>query len=154
MVSRAEAVGADSADASLPLTLAEAAVSAGLDVRSALGTVGRAVGGERGEGLTMVEARLAAGEPWVLAWDQAPAVVLSVERALRPAWSWGASPAPTLRAAREAVIEAGREAAESAAARLGVSATLPLALCLLPAFIVLGIVPLMLALASGLSADW
>jgi tight adherence protein B len=150
LVSRAEAAGLDAAPAAFPLALAEAAVGAGLDVRAAMEEVGVALGGESGEGLVRASARLAAGDTWTRAWAESPVALEPLERALRSSWLRGASPAPTLSATREAIIELGRLDAEKAAARLSVSATLPLTLCLLPAFVVVGVLPLVVAMASGL----
>ena len=44
-----------------------------------------------------------------------------------------------------------RREAQIAASELSVRLTLPLALCLLPAFVVAGIVPLLVALIGGLA---
>lgn len=149
MVSHAERAGADAGPASLPLALAEAAVGAGLDVRSCLGEVGHALASPTGADLEVVAHRLADGETWARAWRDADPTTAPLERAMRSAWLRGASPGPTLRAARESVIETGRRAAEQAAARVGVMATLPLALCLLPGFIAVSVVPLIVSLVAG-----
>ncbi|MBN2176494.1 MAG: hypothetical protein JW722_02425 [Demequinaceae bacterium] len=151
MVACAEAAGSDATQVVLPLVLVEAAVVSGLDVRSALADVGHALG-PGGAGLVGVSESLAAGAAWSEAWEGAGFAAL--DRALRSSWFRGASPAAMLRAAQDAIVEGGREAAEREAARLGVRATLPLSLCLLPAFIVLGVMPLVVALVTGIGMGW
>ena len=152
LVLRAEAAGRDAAPAALVLALAEAAVGSGLDVRSAIAEVGWAITPE-GEVLSRIADRLADGEGWSTAWAEAPPRFAPLERALRSSWFRGASPASTLRATREAIVERGQEEAEREAARMGVSATLPLALCLLPSFVVVGVMPLIVALATGIGYE-
>ena len=140
--------------AALPLALAEAAVAAGLDLRSAIEAVGRATADAPGKTLVVVAGSLGSGVAWDAAWaavagtDAAPSIE-PLGRALRSSWMSGASPLPLLRASREVVIERSRADAEAAAAVLGVRVALPLALCLLPAFVVVGVVPLLLAVARG-----
>jgi tight adherence protein B len=153
MIARAEKAGSGAGPASLPLALAEAAVGAGLDVRSALAVTGIAIGPDVGDHLQRVAGGLAEGQAWTSAWAEVPEALEPLERALRSSWLRGASPGPTLRATREAIIEKGRAEAERAAGRLGVAATLPLSLCLLPAFVVVGVMPLVVALASGITLN-
>jgi len=153
LVLRAEDAGRDAAPAALLLALTEAAVSSGLDVRSAVAEVGWATAPE-GDALSRIADRLADGEGWSAAWGEASPRLAPLERALRSSWFRGASPASTLRASREAIVERGQEEAEREAARLGVGATLPLALCLLPSFVVVGVIPLVVALATGIGHEW
>ena len=153
LVDRAEVAGSDAAPAALLLALAEGAISCGLDVRGAVREVGSAVGGQTGSALEAVAERLASGASWTRSWGEPLNALAPLERALRSAWLRGASPAPTLAAARAAVVEGGRSAAERAAGELGVRATLPLALCLLPCFVVVGVLPLVAALAMGFGAS-
>ena len=55
--------------------------------------------------------------------------------------------------AREMRLEA-RSAAQAAAARLGVTLMLPLGVCVLPAFLVVGVVPLVVSLVSSTTGAW
>lgn len=147
MVGRAEQVGSDAGAEALSFALLEAAIGSGLDVRTAIDEVGVAMGFQ-GRALTGVAHRLSRGVPWPQAWEGSRCA--SLERALRSAWFRGASPIPMLEATRRAIVEQGREEAEREAGRLGVRAALPLSLCLLPAFVTLGVLPLIVALASGM----
>jgi len=151
LVRRAESAGDGAGPEALPFALLEAAVGSGLDIRTAVGEVGAALGAAGGALVTVTE-RLGRGEPWPQAWEGSGRSTL--ERALRSAWFRGASPVPMLEATRQAIVERGREDAEAEAGRLGVKATLPLAVCLLPAFIVLGVLPLVVSLAAGVGRGW
>jgi tight adherence protein B len=145
----AREAGMEGEPAALPLALAEAAVAAGLDVRSAIDAVGTAIGGDEGVRLVAVARALASGAAWEAAWAETGPSIEPLGRALRSSWTAGASPVPMLAAARESVIERARADAERAAAVLGVRVALPLALCFLPAFVVVGVVPLLLAVAGS-----
>lgn len=125
-----------------------AAVRSGLDVRNALDHVGRACGDDA-ESLCAVSDALAIGVEWDEAWRAAPARFAAVARALAPAWHRGASPVDSLAALSEALLDDASAAGDRAAAELGVRVSLPLALCLMPAFVLTGIVPLLVALSGS-----
>ena len=78
------------------------------------------------------------------------AAALAVARALEPAWTAGASPVPLLRTAADRLRSRRRAETRAAAGRLGVQLVLPLTLCYLPAFVLVGLVPLVVSLARGL----
>ena len=124
-----------------------AALSCGLDVRSALEHVGRSTGGEA-QALCGVAVALGQGVAWDAAWDASPERFQGLARALSPAWHQGTSPVTSLAALGDALVDRATAAGESAAAELGVRIALPLALCLMPAFVLTGIVPLLIALAG------
>ena len=149
LTATAREAGRASEPAALLLALAEAAIAAGLDVRSAIAAVGHAIADAPGGALVSVAGSLGAAVAWDAAWAGVDPSVEPLGRALRSSWMSGASPLPLLKAAREVVVERSRAEAEQAAAVLGVRVALPLALCLLPAFVVVGVVPLLLAVARG-----
>lgn len=132
------------------LELLAAAVRAGASVPRALETVGAAVGGPDGEGLRRASAALVLGATWDAAWVGAPPRLDVVRRALRPAWVHGAGPVQSLRAAGESLRQERAAASRTAAARLGVQLVLPLGACFLPAFVLVGLLPVLLSLGSGL----
>lgn len=146
----ARRVAAAGVDPTVMLDLLGAALGAGAGVPRALGAVGHSVGGLDGEALERAGAALLLGAGWQPAWDGAPARLRPVAEALRPAWVHGAPPRDALRVARERIAQDARARARTAAARLGVRLVLPLGLCLLPAFVLLGLVPVVVALGSGL----
>lgn len=137
----------------LTLHAVRAAMGAGADVASALAAVSLASGPEPEMAAVAAQMRtvalaLAQGRPWEAAWDGAGLAAL--ERALRLPWERGAHAGPLLAAMAEGESLSRRRAAQVAAGELAVRLTLPLALCLLPAFVVMGIVPLIVALVGGL----
>lgn len=142
---------APSRDVVLLLDLLDMAVTAGAGVPRALEAVGEAIGGADGERLTRVSAELLLGAPWVAAWAAAADHLRPIAECLEAAWVQGASPGPALRARAGAIRRDRRRAAREAAGRLGVHLVLPLGLCFLPAFVLLGLVPVMVSLARGFS---
>lgn len=131
------------------LDLLGAACSSGASVPGALEAVGSAVGGARGGVLERGAAALSLGASWAEAWADAPAALAPVADALRSSWEDGAAPAGALRSAA-AVLRRERHArALEEAGRLGVRLVLPLGLCYLPAFVLVGLVPVLVSMAGG-----
>ena len=87
-------------------------------------------------------------DSWRTAWRCVPADgdLTELGRELRFAHSTGAPTAALLRATASALRRTRRRRAEQAAARLATHLVMPLGLCLLPAFLCLGVIPLVLAL--------
>jgi pilus assembly protein TadC len=140
------AEGLGEVDVSILLELLAAAVRAGAGVPRALRAVGDALGDSDGEALGRVADALRLGADWVTAWRGAPPRLDPVRRALSGAWEDGVAPGDALRAAREELQRERRAAARTAAARLSVRLVLPLGACYLPAFVLVGLVPVLLAL--------
>ncbi|WP_402373718.1 type II secretion system F family protein [Isoptericola rhizosphaerae] len=161
------------------LELVAAAVRSGAGVPRALEAVGAAVGGPDGRALGRVAAALRLGAGWDAAWTGARDVPARsrrqdaawagardvparsgrdavaprldvLRRALRGAWAEGAAPGESLRAAGAEHRHERQAAARTAAARLAVRLVLPLGLCYLPAFVLVGLVPVLLALGVDL----
>jgi hypothetical protein len=139
-------------DEAVVLDLAAAALDAGASVPRALEALGEAVGGSEGLGLRAVAAALLRGEPWDAAWSGAPSSS-SLRAALEPAWVDGVAPEAGLRGSAARVRGARADRAREAAARLGVRLVLPLGLCFLPAFVLLGLVPVVLGSGLGLVGE-
>ncbi|CAM5783868.1 type II secretion system F family protein [Cellulomonas persica] len=137
-------------DGVLLLDLLDAAVASGAALPRALHAVGRAAGGEAGRALDAAGTALVLGASWSAAWADAPDGALDVRDCLADAWQTGAAPGPALRSRSAAIRRERRRRARSAGAALGVHLVLPLGLCFLPAFALLGLAPLVLGLGSGL----
>jgi pilus assembly protein TadC len=136
-------------DLALVVDLVAAALDAGAAPVPALEVAATAVGGALADRLDPVVAALRLGAPWEAAWGQATDGLAPLRRALDPAGSSGAASATLLRsAADELRVQAWREA-QVAAQRLGVRLLLPLGLCLLPAAVLVAVVPVVLALVSS-----
>lgn len=136
------------------LELLEVAVGAGAPIPRALEAVGDAVGGEDGRALREVGAALVLGASWRAAWagaDQSGRLE-AVTHALRGAWENGAAPGRALRAAGEAKRRESDRRTRTAAGQLGVRLVLPVGLCLLPAFVLIGLVPVFASLGIDLLA--
>lgn len=131
------------------LDLLGAALSAGAGIPRAIEATGRALGGPEGLALSSVAAALVLGAPWETAWSAAPARFAPLAGALRPAWTHGAAPREALRVAGLQISQDTDARARTEAARLGVRLVLPLGLCFLPAFVLIGLVPVLLSLGSG-----
>ena len=137
-------------DRAVLLDLVAIARAAGVPVPSALGAVGRAVGGPDGRALGAAGAALRLGASWEEAWWSCPSRLMVVRDALGRVWLSGASPAGVLRSAADQVRRSRRRAVRQAAARLGARLVIPLGLCHLPAFVLLGLVPVLISLGRGL----
>jgi tight adherence protein B len=130
------------------LDLVAAVLHAGVPVTTALRVVGEAASGQGDARAGRELLRLAERHDLVLGGVDgcAPAWAAALDEVLLLARDSGLAVAPLLTAT--AAEERRRHAAEArvAAARLGVRVVLPTGLCLLPAFVLLAIVPLVLAL--------
>lgn len=139
-------------DPAVVLDLADAGLSAGSSVPAMILGLGHALD-DRDDGASAALRRagraLLLGAPWPEAWSDAPETLSSLSEALEPAWRDGADPGPLLRQAASTVREGRSRRAQEAAARLGSRLVLPLGVCYLPAFILLGVVPVVVS-AGGL----
>ncbi len=131
------------------LELVAAACAAGATVPGALEVVGTATRGRRGVALAEAAALLGLGASWMEAWAGAPAALRPLADALAPAWRAGAGPVGLLHVAARERQREQTAAATQAAGRLGVRLLVPLALCHLPAFVMVGLVPVLVSLARG-----
>jgi hypothetical protein len=148
-------------DLPLLLELLSACLAGGAPLPTAAEAVGAAVGGPAGARLSAVAAALAVGTVPSEAWQslagadpsqRAQDPLAPAARALARASDGGAPVASAvLRLAAEVRAE-GRSAAEQAARRVGVLAVAPLGLRFLPAFVLLGVVPVVVGLAGPLLA--
>lgn len=123
-------------------------LAAGLPVAGALTAVGTATGPPLGAHLIDVAAlhRLGAGPRQ--AWAGVPSELAGLGRVLVRAGESGASVAPALRALAGDARAAARAETEAGVRRAGVWILAPLGLCFLPAFVCLGVAPLVLGIAG------
>lgn len=139
-------------DVPLLVDLVAAALAAGAPPVAALDVAGRAVGGREGEEVVRVAARLRLGSDWDGAWSGTSFDLEPLRRCLGLALGTGAPGAGLLRDTASELRRRRHRAAQLEASRLGVRLVLPLGLCALPAFLVLGVVPVVLSLASQVLA--
>jgi pilus assembly protein TadC len=135
------------ADLPLAADLLAAALQAGAPVDRAATAVGEALGGPLGERLDRAARSLRLGgtpaESWAQLVDVAGADRL-IAAAVRSTASGGALAGALTRLADDLRADRG-VAAEAAARRAGVLIVLPLGLCFLPAFVLAGLVPVVVA---------
>jgi Flp pilus assembly protein TadB len=140
------------AAAPLVADLLAASLAAGATLDRALPVIARAVGGPAGKALDQVASHVRLGEPVDRAWQRAVdlpglgAIAGTVARATR-------SGAPLAGMLAVAADDLRAEAAAASLAEVratSVRAVLPLGLCLLPAFALLGIVPVVAGLIPAL----
>lgn len=146
----------DAAAAELPyaVDLLAAVLKSGAPLDRALAVVGGAVGGPLGERFARVGRALrlgVAGEPGWRALEDVVGAERLVPAAIRAADSGAALAAACARCAAD--LREGREArAEAAAQQAGVWVVLPLGFCFLPAFVLVGVVPIVLGVLDELLA--
>ena len=137
-------------DTALVLELLAAQLRAGLTPLAALGTLAEAL---NSRSLHTVCQRLQMGSGWQNAWSGSAAGTFSELRdALAPAYTGGAPSTALLLSLADAHRLSERRAAERAAGKLSVALVVPLGLCSLPAFICLGIVPILISLLPTLTS--
>ncbi|MGY1795367.1 type II secretion system F family protein [Geodermatophilus sp. SYSU D00525] len=134
----------------LPVACDLLAVSlgAGLPVGAALAAVAAAVPGPLGPALADVAGRLRLGAAPRTAWHDAPPELAGLGRVLVRAGESGAAAVPALRVLAAEARAAARSRAEAGVRRAGVWVLAPLGLCFLPAFVCLGIAPMVIGIAG------
>ena len=136
-------------DTALVLELLAAQLRAGLAPLAALGTLAEALNSRP---LHTVCQRLQMGSGWGSAWSgSAVGTFGELRDALAPAYTGGAPSTALLLSLADAHRLSERRAAERAAGKLSVALVVPLGLCSLPAFICLGIVPILISLLPTLT---
>lgn len=138
------------ADLPLALNLVAACLEAGSPLGSAVEVVGSALGGPLGSELVWVAVSLRLGSSPEQAWSRLAAepVLRPVARAVVRVSDSGAALAPLVARLAEEQRDRTRLAAEAAARRAGVLVVAPLGLCFLPAFLLLGVAPVIMGLIT------
>nr|WP_093612114.1 type II secretion system F family protein [Streptomyces indicus] len=151
---------ADSADAGsdeearrqLPLAadLLAACIAAGAGPAAAAAAVGESVGGPVGERLSGVATELRLGGEPGQCWGRLASIpdAVPLARCLQRAWSSGAPAAEQVARVASDCRERAARAALTRAHRAAVTVTAPVGLCFLPAFLALGVAPVVIGLAG------
>ena len=147
----------EAVSAPLLLELLGTALDSGLSITGALHVVAQVAGEEPRRSLLQVAAGLEIGASWEDSWagvlsQNVPAneALIQIYDALSFAALTGASAAPLLYAQAQQYRTAAVREAQKRAAALGVKLVLPLGLCSLPAFIAVGVVPVVMAMVPEL----
>ncbi len=135
------------------VTLLGCALRSGAAPAEALGVVARALPGPAADLLGPVSARLGLGGDPADVWADLATVpgLAPLGRTLGRAHRTGASVVEAVERLADDLTGAARAAVEDKARAVGVKAAVPLGICLLPAFVLLGIVPLVAGLVGGLT---
>ena len=123
-------------------------LAAGLPLAGALAAVGEALPGPLGPRLQGVAALYRLGAEPRRAWADVPAVLAPLARTMVRAGDSGASVVPALQALASDSRSSARALVDADVRRAGVWVLAPLGLCFLPAFVCLGVVPLVLGIAG------
>ncbi|MGW0937982.1 type II secretion system F family protein [Streptomyces sp. NPDC002666] len=138
----------------LPLAadLLAACISAGAGPREAAEAVGESLGGPVGEQLARTAAEIRLGGDPAVAWGRFGAIpgAAALARCLDRAGSTGAPAAESVARLAEVMRAERTSAAVARAQRAAVLITAPLGLCFLPAFLTVGVAPVVIGLAGGL----
>lgn len=128
------------------------ALASGAPVPTALGLVASAYPGPGGTLLGAARDRMALGVPPEQVWEELAAHpgLEPLARALARSGRTGASSADTVVRLADELAARGRAEVEDRARAVGIRAAVPLGVCLLPAFVLLGIVPVIAATLAGL----
>lgn len=128
------------------------ALAAGAAPSTALAVVADALHGPMAEELEAVRRSLALGRDPARVWREAAGRpgLAALGRAMARAVETGASVSDALHRLSEDLRAAARSEAEARARTVGVRAAAPLGLCLLPAFVLVGVVPLVASTVGAL----
>ena len=137
-------------EATVIVELLVASLQTGVGIPRALAATGQSLDNDLGAKLNAVGTALLLGAPWDQAWQLSPTQLRFLARTLRPAWEHGAPPTSALEATRTRMRRQNTERTELAAQRLTVHLVLPLGLCYLPSFILLGVIPILFSLGGAL----
>lgn len=135
------------------VTLFAATLRSGAAPGDGVALVCAALPGAAAERLSGVAARLALGVDPVQVWESlaADAELAPLGRTLARSQATGAAVVPAVERLAGDLARRARADVEDRARAVGVKAALPLGLCLLPAFVLVGIVPLVAALLTSLA---
>lgn len=132
-------------------TLLAVCLEAGLPLRNAVAAVAEGSQGATAELLRRLDASVRLGVPEADAWAEfglAGPEFADLARELSHATGSGMALAPVLRHHAREAQRAAHGAAQSRARKAGVSSVVPLMVCFLPAFILIGVVPIVGGVAA------
>lgn len=138
-------------DPAIMMDLMASMLAAGSSVDRGLAVLSRSASPPVAVALDSVKTALDLGAPWDVAWSAASSTagggaLTELGRALRFAGTTGAPSATIVNAHAAQLRRRRNREAERRAAALGVKLVVPLGLCSLPAFVCLGVIPILVGL--------
>jgi Flp pilus assembly protein TadB len=135
------------------VALLGAALRSGAAPSDAVQIVARALPGAAADRLSPVVSRLALGVPAATVWADLAADpdLAPLGRTMARAHDTGSAVVPAVERLADDLARRSRAAVEDRARAVGVKAAVPLGLCLLPAFVLIGIVPLVAGLLESIA---
>lgn len=137
-------------DLPIAIQLLSAALSAGAAPMTALLVVADAVSGPVAEELRRTHHRLLLGVDPVSVWRTVEGPLQPLGRAMARAHETGASVRAAIEDLADELRAEGRQRTEALARSVEVRAAAPLGVCFLPAFVLLGVVPMTVAIFSSI----
>ncbi len=143
------------ADVAIAADLLAACLASGSTLDAAAAAVADAIGGPLGESLHTTVATLRLGGDPVTTWRtlEADSILAPLARTLARAAETGAPVGDAVARLADEQRRDRRWAAEVAARRVGVLTAGPVGLCFLPAFLLIGIVPVIAGVVSSVLGD-
>ncbi|WP_416517322.1 pilus assembly protein [Bifidobacterium asteroides] len=142
---------------SLVLALLGVAVRQGASLPRAMSVVGGLLPGPYGLRMVRVAHLLGRGNGWDLSWSGAigdPDYGQSMQvlaDCLEPSWRLGSSPLARIETTMRQLHRHARSVLARVAATITVRLLVPTGLCILPAFVLIGVIPCIAAFAGGMS---
>lgn len=137
-------------DLPVAVYLLGAALRAGTAPTTALLAVAEALAGPAGEELTGIHHRLLLGVDPVVVWSEVGAGLRPLGRAMARSSESGASALAAVDALADELRSTTRVRTEALARTVEVRAAAPLGLCFLPAFVLIGVVPMTVGIFSSI----
>ncbi|MFC4908954.1 type II secretion system F family protein [Actinomadura gamaensis] len=144
-------------DLPVSVDLLAACLKGGMPWDESVEAVASTIGGPLGEELTAVSVQIRLGADPMRAWldlgERQPLLAPLARAAVRASRS-GTALAVSLGRLAQEQRRTARTAAAARARSAGIRALMPLGLCFLPAFVLLGIVPAIVGIASSMTLPW
>lgn len=140
LIRQASASAYQTVDPAVMLDLLVASLRAGASIPRSLQALGKAC---KEPAFERCATLLCVGAPFEALEKQCEtSQQLDLIAALKPAWTFGASPTPLLRLSGTRIRASRSTKAQEEAERLAIRLVIPLGICLLPAFVAIGVVPI------------
>jgi hypothetical protein len=136
------------------LDLIASSISNGASLQVALCSVGKTIGGVDGKYLSLVGGKLLLGETWEKAWSEDANEkyrFTSMKLCLENSWYKGSSPIQAINSYLSGLNDVKNSQIKEEMEKLSVKIIIPIGLCFLPSFILIGVVPIIISLLGNVN---